>query len=157
MNKLRTKTLLSLALVSIAASGIELLGQASTPKVNNEKSEKGGQAKRIHPHALKLILQGNKEEAISYLEKHKDNKVNPKQTQMLIDLALDKPNAWKFDAETWPFAQAGHLERQVYHRLWRWGWIRATPRADVGHYRSNRPASLTPARRQCLHRRPHDS
>ena len=85
--------------------GLQLLGQASTPKVNNEKPEKGSQAKRIHPHALKLILQGKKKEAIAYLNKYKDNKVNPEQTQMLIDLALDKPDAWKFDAETWPWVR----------------------------------------------------
>ena len=97
------KALIPFLLTMVLANSTGLFGQASNPKVNNEKPEKGGQAKRIHPHALKLILQGNKEEAISYLEKHKDNKVNPKQTQMLIDLALDKPNAWKFDAETWPF------------------------------------------------------
>ena len=66
------------------------------------RKRKPGQA---HPHALKLILQGKKKEAIAYLNKYKDNKVNPEQTQMLIDLALDKPDAWKFDAETWPWVR----------------------------------------------------
>ena len=69
------------------------------------ETRKRSQAKRIHPHALKLILQGKKKEAIAYLNKYKDNKVNPEQTQMLIDLALDKPDAWKFDAETWPWVR----------------------------------------------------
>ena len=44
--------------------------QASKPRVNNEKPEKSkGQVKRIHPHALKLILTGKKKEAAEYLEK----------------------------------------------------------------------------------------
>ena len=97
------KTSLSLLVVVAMSSGSGLLAQASNLRVNNETPEKGGQSKRIHPHALKLILQGKKKEAIAYLNKYKDDKVNPEQTQMLIDLALDKPNAWKFDAKTWPW------------------------------------------------------
>ena len=88
---------------ALNTAGPSLFAQASNLRVNNEKPEKGGQSKRIHPHGLKLILQGKKKEAIAYLNKHKDDKVNPEQTQMLIDLALDKPNAWKFDAKTWPW------------------------------------------------------
>ena len=94
---------LSLFVVAAMTSGPGLLAQASNLRVNNEKPEKGGQSKRIHPHGLKLILQGKKKEAIAYLNKYKDDKVNPEQTQMLIDLALEKPNAWKFDAKTWPW------------------------------------------------------
>ena len=97
------KTSLSLFVVAAMSSGPGLFAQASNLRVNNEKPEKGGQSKRIHPHGLKLILQGKKKEAIAYLNKYKDDKVNSKQTQMLLDLALDKPNAWKFDAKTWPW------------------------------------------------------
>ncbi len=103
MNMPRTPVLLFLAILAVNTAGPHLFAQASNLRVNNEKPEKGGQSKRIHPHGLKLILQGKKKEAIAYLNKHKDDKVNPEQTQMLIDLALDKPNAWKFDAKTWPW------------------------------------------------------
>ena len=97
------KTFLSLFVVAAMMSASGLFGQASNLRVNNEKPEKGGQSKRIHPHGLKLILQGKNKEAIAYLNKYKEDKVNPEQTQMLIDLALDKPDAWKFDAKTWPW------------------------------------------------------
>ena len=97
------KTCLSLFVTLAMMSASGLFAQASNPRVNNEKPEKGNQAKRIHPHALKLILKGKKKEAIAYLKSTTDKKVNPEQTQMLIDLALDKPNAWKFDAKTWPW------------------------------------------------------
>ena len=81
-----------------------LFAQASKPKVNNEKPTKvTGQVKRIHPHALKLILQGKQEEAIAYLEKSATAKVNPAHTQLLLDVARGKPDAWKFDAASWPF------------------------------------------------------
>ena len=103
MNIPRRPVLLFLAMFAVNTAGPSLFAQASNLRVNNEKPEKGGQSKRIHPHGLKLILQGKKKEAIAYLNKHKDDKVNPEQTQMLIDLALDKPNAWKFDAKTWPW------------------------------------------------------
>ena len=43
-------------------------GQANKPRVNNEKPGSRGQVKRVHPHALKLILRGKKEEAIAYLK-----------------------------------------------------------------------------------------
>ena len=90
-------------MLAVKMTGPQLFAQASSLRVNNEKPEKGGQSKRIHPHGLKLILQGKKKEAIAYLNKYKDKQVNPEQTQMLLDLALDKPDAWKFDAKTWPW------------------------------------------------------
>ena len=90
-------------MLAVKMTGPQLFSQASSLRVNNEKPEKGGQSKRIHPHGLKLILQGKKKEAIAYLNKYKDKQVNPEQTQMLVDLALDKPDAWKFDARTWPW------------------------------------------------------
>ena len=103
MNKHLNFKLFLLLIISPVANSAEHSSQASNPRVNNEKPEKGSQAKRIHPHALKLILNERKQEAIAYLKSTTDKKVNPEQTQMLIDLALDKPNAWKFDAETWPW------------------------------------------------------
>ena len=103
MNRYFNFKIFLLLIISSVANSAEYSSQASNPNVNNEKPEKGSQAKRIHPHALKLILNGKKEEAISYLKSTTDKKVNPEQTQMLIDLALDKPNAWKFDAKTWPW------------------------------------------------------
>ena len=103
MNIPRTPLLLCLAMLAVKMTGPQLFSQASSLRVNNEKPEKGGQSKRIHPHGLKLILQGKKKEAIAYLNKYKDKQVNPEQTQMLVDLALDKPDAWKFDAKTWPW------------------------------------------------------
>ena len=90
-------------MLAVKMTGPQLFSQASSLRVNNEKPEKGGQSKRIHPHGLKLILQGKKKEAIAYLNKYKDKQVNPEQPQMLVDLALDKPDAWKFDAKTWPW------------------------------------------------------
>ena len=42
-------------IISSVANSAEYSSQASNPNVNNEKPEKGSQAKRIHPHALKLI------------------------------------------------------------------------------------------------------
>ena len=98
----KLKLFLLLIIFSVANSA-EYSSRASNPRVNNEKPEKGSQAKRIHPHALKLILNGRKQEAIAYLKSTTDKEVNPEQTQMLIDLALDKPNAWKFDDKTWPW------------------------------------------------------
>ena len=60
-------------IVALTASFIayrHLFAQASKPRVNNERPEKvTGQVKRIHPHALKLILQGNSKEAIAYPRK----------------------------------------------------------------------------------------
>ena len=72
----------------------QLFAQSSKPRVNNEKPEKGNQVKRMHPHALKLILQGNKQEAIDYLEATSDKAVNPGHTKMLLDLARGKPDTW---------------------------------------------------------------
>ena len=103
MNRHFKLKLFLLLIISSVANSAEYLSQASNPHVNNEKPEKGSQAKRIHPHALKLILNGRKQEAIAYLKSTTDKEVNPEQTQMLIDLALDKPNAWKFDDKTWPW------------------------------------------------------
>ena len=97
------KTLLSLSVIAISLNTPQLFAQASKPRVNNEKPEKGNQVKRMHPHALKLILQGNKKEAIAYLETTSEKAVNPEHTKMLLDLAHSKPDAWKFDAETWPW------------------------------------------------------
>ena len=102
MNKLRTPILLFLSLVATAI-GPQLFAQASNLKVNNEKAQKRDQVKRMHPHALKLILQGKKEEAIAYLEAVSEKEVNPGQNKMLLDIARGKPGAWKFDAETWPW------------------------------------------------------
>ena len=102
MNMLRIPTLLFLSLLATAAE-TQLFGQASNLKVNNEKPQKRDQVKRMHPHALKLILQGKKQEAIAYLEAVSEKEVNPGQNKMLLDIARGKPDAWKFDAETWPW------------------------------------------------------
>lgn len=81
-----------------------LKAQASNPRPNNEKPEKvTGQVKRIHPYALKLILKGEKEEAIEYLKKTEAAKTNPEHTKLLLDIANGNPDAWKYDAETWPW------------------------------------------------------
>ena len=99
-----------LGLVVVATSlaiAPSLFAQASNPRVNNEKPTKvTGQTKRIHPHALKLILQGNKGEAIAYLEKASAAKVNPDHTKLLLDLAKGEPDAWKLDEKTWPWDRA---------------------------------------------------
>jgi alkaline phosphatase D len=102
MNMLRTPILLFLSLL-VAAIGPQLFAQASKLKVNNEKAQTRDQVKRMHPHALKLILQGKKQEAIAYLEAVAEKEVHPGQNKMLLDLARGKPDAWKFDAETWPW------------------------------------------------------
>lgn len=101
MKRLKSTVTLLLATGMLAQSA---LGQASTPRVNNEKPEKvKGQIKRIHPHALKLILQGKKEEALAYLEKTSAAKVNPEHTKLLVDIARGNDGAWKYDAKTWPW------------------------------------------------------
>ena len=105
----RPRLALELALALLVAPFLapSLLAQASTPKPNNEKETKvTGQVKRIHPYALKLILQGKTDEAIAYLESAESAKVNPDHTQLLLDIAKDAPNAWKFDATTWPWERA---------------------------------------------------
>ena len=102
MNMLRTPLLLFISLVA-AAIGPQLFAQASKLKVNNEKAQTRDQVKRMHPHALKLILQGKKQEAIAYLEAVSKKEVNFGQNKMLLDIARGKPDAWKFDAETWPW------------------------------------------------------
>lgn len=103
----RTRITAVLILVVLATPWImapPLLAQASKPKVNNENPTKAsGQVKRIHPYALKLILQGNTDEAITYLEKTAAAKVNSDHTKLLLDIARGKPGAWKYDAATWPW------------------------------------------------------
>ena len=103
MRKLSIKLLLCFLLVSLMDLSSPLLAQASKLKVNNESPSKRDQVKRMHPHALKLILQGRKKEAIEYLEKTSEKAVNSKHTKMLMDMALDRSNAWKLDAKTWPW------------------------------------------------------
>ena len=102
MYKLRSLVIFLFSLLVTAHSPL-LFAQASKLKVNNEKPEKGQQVKRMHPHALKLILQGRKKEAIAYLEAVSKKEVHLGQNEMLLDLARGKPDAWKFDAETWPW------------------------------------------------------
>ncbi len=102
MYKLRSLVIFLFSLLVTAHSPL-LFAQASKLKVNNEKPEKGQQVKRMHPHALKLILQGRKKEAIAYLETVSKKEVHLGQNEMLLDLARGKPDAWKFDAETWPW------------------------------------------------------
>ncbi|MGB2454034.1 MAG: alkaline phosphatase D family protein, partial [Akkermansiaceae bacterium] len=81
-----------------------IFAQASKPRVNNEKPEKAkGQVKRIHPHALKLILTGKKKEAAEYLEKTSAAKINPDHTKLLQDIIKGQKNAWQYDAKTWPW------------------------------------------------------
>ena len=81
-----------------------IFAQASKPRVNNEKPEKAkGQVKRIHPHALKLILTGKKKEAAEYLKKTSAAKINPDHTKLLHDIIKGKKNAWQYDAKTWPW------------------------------------------------------
>ncbi|MDB4438366.1 alkaline phosphatase family protein [bacterium] len=89
------------ALLAVPSSAF---AQASKPNVNNERPEKvKGQIKRIHPHALKLILTGKKEEAAKYLKDTSAAKVNPDHTKLLQDIIEGKKSAWKYDAKTWPW------------------------------------------------------
>lgn len=90
--------------VAIITAPSVTFAQASKPRVNNEKPEKSkGQVKRIHPHALKLILTGKKKEAVEYLEKTSAAKINPDHTKLLQDIIKGKKNAWQYDAKTWPW------------------------------------------------------
>ena len=99
--------LLAFALMAAPFFAPSLFAQASDPKPNNEKPAKvTGQVKRIHPHALKLILQGKKDEAISYLKSSEAAEVNPDHTKLLLDVARGNPEAWKFDAASWPWKRA---------------------------------------------------
>ncbi|HCU87352.1 MAG TPA: hypothetical protein DGP39_07465, partial [Verrucomicrobiales bacterium] len=95
-----------LAILAFSLSAPQLFAQANKPRVNNEKPGNRNQVKRVHPHALKLILQGKKAEAIAYLEKTSETGVNPDHTKLLLDIAKGKPNAWKYDAKTWPWERA---------------------------------------------------
>ncbi len=97
------KTLCTLGILALGLSAPQLFGQANKPKVNNEKPGNRGQVKRVHPHALKLILQGKKEEAIAYLKETAEFAVNPEHTQMLLDIANGKSDTWKYDAKSWPW------------------------------------------------------
>jgi alkaline phosphatase D len=98
-----SKLILVATAASITAPSVTL-GQASKPRVNNENPEKvKGQVKRIHPHALKLILTGKKKEAAEYLEKTSAAKINPDHTKLLQDIIKGKKNAWQYDAKTWPW------------------------------------------------------
>ena len=76
MNRHFKLKLFLLLIIFSGANSAEYSSQASNPRVNNEKPEKGSQAKRIHPHALKLILNGRKQEAIAYLKSTTDKEVN---------------------------------------------------------------------------------
>ena len=97
------KALCTLGILALDLSAPQLFGQANKPKVNNEKPGNRGQVKRVHPHALKLILQGKKEEAIAYLKETAEFAVNPEHTQMLLDIANGKSDTWKYDAKSWPW------------------------------------------------------
>jgi len=97
------KALCALGILALGLSAPQLFGQANKPKVNNEKPGNRGQVKRVHPHALKLILQGKKEEAIAYLKETAEFAVNPEHTQMLLDIANGKSDTWKYDAKSWPW------------------------------------------------------
>ncbi|MCH1500106.1 MAG: alkaline phosphatase family protein [Akkermansiaceae bacterium] len=98
-----SKLILVATAASITAPSVTL-GQASKPRVNNENPEKvKGQVKRIHPHALKLILTGKKKEAAEYLKKASAAKINPDHTRLLQDIIEGKKNAWQYDAKTWPW------------------------------------------------------
>jgi alkaline phosphatase D len=97
------KLILVATAATITAPSV-VFAQASKPRVNNEKPEKAkGQVKRIHPHALKLILTGKKKEAAEYLEKTSAAKINPDHTKLLQDIIKGKKNAWQYDAKTWPW------------------------------------------------------
>ena len=97
------KLILVATAATITAPSV-IFAQASKPRVNNEKPEKAkGQVKRIHPHALKLILTGKKKEAAEYLEKTSAAKINPDHTKLLQDIIKGKKNAWQYDAKTWPW------------------------------------------------------
>lgn len=97
------KLILFATVASITAPSVTL-GQASKLRVNNENPEKvKGQVKRIHPHALKLILTGKKKEAAEYLKKASAAKINPDHTRLLQDIIEGKKNAWQYDAKTWPW------------------------------------------------------
>ena len=98
----------TMGILGLGLSAPQSFGQANKPKVNNEKPGNRGQVKRVHPHALKLILQGKKAEAIAYLEKTSETGVNSDHTKLLLDIAKGKPSAWKFDAKTWPWERALH-------------------------------------------------
>ncbi|MBT6167870.1 MAG: alkaline phosphatase family protein [Verrucomicrobia bacterium] len=96
--------LILVATAAIITAPSVIFAQASKPRVNNEKPEKAkGQVKRIHPHALKLILTGKKKEAAEYLEKTSAAKINPDHTKLLQDIIKGKKNAWQYDAKTWPW------------------------------------------------------
>ncbi|MBT6400765.1 MAG: alkaline phosphatase family protein [Verrucomicrobia bacterium] len=96
--------LILVATAAIITAPSVIFAQASKPRVNNEKPEKvKGQVKRIHPHALKLILTGKKKEAAEYLEKTAAAKINPDHTKLLQDIIKGKKNAWQYDAKTWPW------------------------------------------------------
>ena len=96
--------LFALAILSPGLISLASADQASKPWVNNERPAKiSGQIKRIHPHALKLILNGQKKEAIAYLEKTSAAPINKDHTKLLLDLARDEKDAWKLDAKTWPW------------------------------------------------------
>jgi alkaline phosphatase D len=96
--------LILVATAAIITAPSVIFAQASKPRVNNEKPEKAkGQVKRIHPHALKLILTGKKKEAAEYLEKTSAAKINPDHTKLIQDIIKGKKNAWQYDAKTWPW------------------------------------------------------
>ncbi len=98
-----SKLILVATAATITAPSV-IFAQASKPRVNNEKPEKAkGQVKRIHPHALKLILTGKKKEAAEYLEKTSAAKINPDHTKLLQDIIKGQKNAWQYDAKTWPW------------------------------------------------------
>ena len=97
------KLILVATAATITAPSV-IFAQASKPRVNNENPEKvKGQVKRIHPHALKLILTGKKKEAAEYLKKASAAKINPDHTRLLQDIIKGKKSAWQYDAKTWPW------------------------------------------------------
>lgn len=105
---LQPSSLVAAIFVALTASmAPSLFAEASKPKPNNEKPAKvTGQVKRIHPYALKLILQGNTEEAVAYLKEAEAAKTNPDHTKLLLDIVEGASDAWKYDEETWPWERA---------------------------------------------------
>ena len=153
------KTWLCLGAMAIGYHAAPLLaqeGQANAPRVNNEKPGNRGQVKRVHPHALKLILQGKKKEAVDYLKKTSAFEVNPKHTQLLLDIANDKPNAWKYDAKTWPWERAlpdTSLKKDAPSEKFTIAFGGGSGYVPANERVWDTIGSHTPPRRQCLHRR----
>jgi len=76
---------------------------ARTPKPYSDSAPTNPDTefKRFHPYALKLIVRGQREEAIAFLHNAPEIVRQHRDTDLLVELAEGR-SSWQLDASSWP-------------------------------------------------------